>query len=45
MLGSEDKTPLEDKIPTESPVLPLSADNFKHGIEKGMTFVKFFAPW
>lgn len=23
----------------------LTADTFSHGIEKGVTFVKFFAPW
>lgn len=26
-------------------VLQLTADNFEHSISKGVTFVKFFAPW
>ncbi|XP_020280048.1 thioredoxin domain-containing protein 5 homolog [Pseudomyrmex gracilis] len=26
-------------------ILSLTADSFKHGVEKGLTFVKFFAPW
>lgn len=26
-------------------VLQLSTGNFAHAIEKGVTFVKFFAPW
>lgn len=25
--------------------LSLTADSFQHGIEKGFSFVKFFAPW
>lgn len=26
-------------------VLTLTGENFKHGIEKGITFIEFFAPW
>lgn len=26
-------------------ILSLTADSFKHGVEKGLSFVKFFAPW
>uniref|UniRef100_A0A0C9RNX6 Txndc5_0 protein n=1 Tax=Fopius arisanus TaxID=64838 RepID=A0A0C9RNX6_9HYME len=26
-------------------VFTLTGDSFKHGIEKGVTFIKFFAPW
>lgn len=26
-------------------ILSLTADSFKQGIEKGLSFVKFFAPW
>ncbi|GAB1862216.1 Thioredoxin domain-containing protein 5 [Camponotus japonicus] len=26
-------------------ILSLTADSFQHGIEKGFSFVKFFAPW
>ncbi|XP_076686826.1 thioredoxin domain-containing protein pretaporter [Andrena cerasifolii] len=30
---------------TTHTVLSLTGDNFEHGIEKGISFVKFFAPW
>lgn len=33
---------LDSATPT---VLSLTGDSFKHGIEKGVSFVKFFAPW
>nr|CAD7201362.1 unnamed protein product [Timema douglasi] len=44
MLGSvsEDEEKEEE---TGSPVLIFSGDNFEHGIAKGVTLVKFFAPW
>ena len=32
----------DDSVQT---VLTLTGDNFKHGIEKGITFIEFFAPW
>lgn len=36
----------EDEAPTISnAVAQLSKENFEHVIEKGLTFVKFFAPW
>lgn len=28
-----------------SPVISYSSDNFEHGIAKGISFTKFFAPW
>ncbi|KAE8739622.1 hypothetical protein FOCC_FOCC014887 [Frankliniella occidentalis] len=35
-----------EEIPSISnPVVQLSRENFEHVVEKGMTFVKFFAPW
>lgn len=37
----EDDT--KDEI--QETVLSLTGDNFEHGIEKGVSFVKFFAPW
>lgn len=27
------------------PVSTLTGENFQHGVEKGISFVKFFAPW
>ncbi|XP_043515589.1 thioredoxin domain-containing protein 5 homolog [Frieseomelitta varia] len=30
---------------TAHAVLSLTSESFKHGIEKGISFVKFFAPW
>lgn len=35
----------ESKDDTPSVVLVLSGENFEHGIQKGVSFVKFFAPW
>lgn len=26
-------------------ILSLTTESFKHGVEKGLSFVKFFAPW
>ncbi|XP_076239599.1 thioredoxin domain-containing protein pretaporter [Calliopsis andreniformis] len=48
MLGKSDdqvnvKTDSSDS--TTHAVLSLTGDSFKHGIEKGISFVKFFAPW
>lgn len=35
-----------EEVPSISnPVVQLSKENFEHVIEKGLTFVKFFAPW
>jgi len=50
----EEKTATEKKDSVEEEkdakveeitVLQLTGDSFKHGIEKGVTIVKFFAPW
>ncbi|XP_070166517.1 thioredoxin domain-containing protein 5 homolog [Polyergus mexicanus] len=35
----------EDNDSALHPTLSLTADSFQHGIEKGFSFVKFFAPW
>lgn len=38
----------EDEIEAtvqEAGVLQLTGENFNHAIEKGVTIVKFFAPW
>lgn len=47
MIGSgEQVVPEEDKAQVEDwAVGVLTGDTFTHGIEKGVTFVKFFAPW
>lgn len=47
MLGSNKEDINEQKSETvsSSAVMILTGDNFNHGIEKGITFVKFFAPW
>lgn len=39
--GSKEEEAKVDEIA----VVQLISDNFKHGIEKGVTIVKFFAPW
>lgn len=49
MLGSKpaEKENVIDESKEEPPslVLVLSGDNFEQGIKKGISFVKFFAPW
>lgn len=48
MLGkSLDENEDEKKDSTEAmdPVFTLTGESFEHGIEKGVTFIKFFAPW
>ncbi|KAI4457365.1 protein disulfide-isomerase c17h9.14c-related [Holotrichia oblita] len=35
----------DSKDEAQGVVLVLTGDNFKHGIQKGISFVKFFAPW
>lgn len=47
MLGSKKADVNEKKSETvsSSAVMILTGDDFHHGIEKGITFVKFFAPW
>lgn len=35
----------EEATVQESGVLHLTGDSFTHGIEKGVTIVKFYAPW
>lgn len=35
----------QEHIKEEEAVLQLTTQSFDHGIEKGVTFVKFFAPW
>jgi len=48
MLGSASANVEERKQPetvSSSVVMILSGDNFNHGVEKGVSLVKFFAPW
>lgn len=44
--SSQKSKQVEEDVPDKaSPVLALSTETFESGIEKGITFVKFFAPW
>lgn len=49
MLGknaeNESSRKLENTDGIPNAILSLTADSFKQGIEKGLSFVKFFAPW
>lgn len=47
MLGSANAEVKEKKPETvsSSMVMVLSGDDFQHGVEEGIAFVKFFAPW
>ncbi|GAB0094447.1 Thioredoxin domain-containing protein 5 homolog [Sergentomyia squamirostris] len=48
MLGDEAQPAKKDDTEKEEPTqvtLQLTGDSFEHAIEKGVTFVKFFAPW
>jgi len=36
---------IEETDDSVQSVLTLTGENFKHGIEKGLTFIEFFAPW
>lgn len=49
MLGSSEQVKREEEksqaAEGEWAVGVLTVDTFSHGIEKGVTFVKFFAPW
>lgn len=37
--------PQQVHVKEDEAVLQLTTQNFDHGIQKGVTFVKFFAPW
>ncbi|XP_017883710.1 thioredoxin domain-containing protein 5 [Ceratina calcarata] len=41
----EDQVKTDNSDSTAHAVLSLTGESFKHGIEKGVSFVKFFAPW
>jgi thioredoxin domain-containing protein 5 len=47
--GEAEQKPAEKVAPKEdgegAAILQLSTDSFVQGIETGVTFVKFFAPW
>ncbi|XP_066993824.1 thioredoxin domain-containing protein 5 homolog [Anabrus simplex] len=47
MLGPEHSGASVENVEQDngSPVASFSGENFEHGIAKGITFVKFFAPW
>lgn len=40
----EDEPKVQDAA-QQAVVLQLTTDSFEHAVEKGVTFVKFFAPW
>lgn len=42
---AERAEPESQQIKVDEAVLQLTTQNFDHAIEKGVTFVKFFAPW
>lgn len=42
--SNENEEETAEDVP-EPPVIQLIGNDFKHGTEKGVTFVKFFAPW
>ncbi|XP_014470673.1 PREDICTED: thioredoxin domain-containing protein 5 isoform X2 [Dinoponera quadriceps] len=44
---SADKSNQKSESTDDTPhtIVSLTADSFKHGVEKGLSFVKFFAPW
>jgi hypothetical protein len=46
-LGSSNSVSAKETTVQEpsSPVISYSGDNFEHGIAKGISFTKFFAPW
>lgn len=46
MAGSVEKEVEEEKKEeAHSAVMVLTGDNFEHGIEKGISLIKFYAPW
>lgn len=51
LIGDKDEEPLQlveqerEKTEEYGYVLTLNSDNFESSIEKGLVFVKFFAPW
>lgn len=48
MLGKNTDVNEDKKEDTEGKVdavFTLTGESFKHGVEKGVTFIKFFAPW
>ncbi|XP_049784160.1 thioredoxin domain-containing protein 5 homolog [Schistocerca cancellata] len=46
MVGSDaSQATRSSDVQDSSPVVSFSGENFEHGIARGLTFVKFFAPW
>lgn len=48
MLGSAVNADVDEgkkETVSSSVVMVLTGEDFQHGIEKGITFIKFFAPW
>lgn len=43
--GRKEEEEVHDANVEEIAVVQLTGDSFEHGIEKGVTIVKFFAPW